>query len=160
MQEATFHPLQPSGGAGSSPQEPRALRSRMKPSRLGAEASCISTPSKVHSHSSTTPSQLGLSGFFHSLYLRSLFRILLFLRTELPCWSRRLGWEQKATPCPSARALSPPGEGAQEQVFIKSSMWVVKACNTEGLTPASSSKTSPTRCALAPATKRLRAISA
>lgn len=70
----------------------------------------------------------------------------------------------EATPCPSARALSPPGthlwEGAQEQVFIKSSMRVVTACNAQGLTPASSSKRSPTRRALSPATKLLCAISA
>ena len=47
---------------GSSPRELRALRSRTKPSGLGAEASCISIACKVHSHSFTAPSRFVLSG--------------------------------------------------------------------------------------------------
>lgn len=106
---------------------------RAKPSRLGAEASCISAPCKVHSHSLTTPSRFGLSGFLHSPYLGSLSGCSWFLGVS--CLGVKAVWEQKAAPCPSAQVLSPllthRWKEALEQVFIKSPVLVAMAYHAQ-----------------------------
>lgn len=121
----------PQREAGSGVQELRALQSRTEPSRLGAEASCTSTPCKVHSHSFTTPSRFVLSGFWYSLYLRLFFRCSLFsasLAGEEGCAGSR---KQLLANQSGSFLLFRLWKDAQEQVFSNSSLLMVMVCNTK-----------------------------